>query len=129
MQEDPLIVEGSSNYSGWYVSRNGTDLGSLWTVRQKWHLWREEKEAWAAYRGQTGRHKRVSRAEKKDGYSYVKGRLTRTNTRTRTNKVGDDAVQSPPAAGAGVGAGSEAYDAVGESSTPYFSDNNNQFQY
>ena len=77
MQEDPLVVEGSSNYKNFYISRNYTDLGSLWTVRQKWHLWREEKDAWAAHRGQTGRHKRVTKAEKNEGYSYVKGRLTR----------------------------------------------------
>lgn len=78
MQEDPLVVEGSSNYKNFYISRNYTDLGSLWHVRQKWHLWREEKDAWATHRGQTSRHKRVTKAEKNDGYSYVKGKLTRT---------------------------------------------------
>lgn len=78
MQEDPLVVGGTSSYRNFYISRNYTNLGSLWTVRQKWHLWREEKDAWAAHRGEIGRHKRVTKAEKNEGYSYVKGKLTRT---------------------------------------------------
>lgn len=78
MEEDPLIKEGPSDYKSFYICRNGVNLGTLWTMRQKWHLWREEKDAWAALRGQKGRHRRVTKAEKEDGYSYVRGRLTRT---------------------------------------------------
>ena len=77
-EEDPLILTGSSGYAGFYVSRNGIELGSLWNIRQKWQLWREEQDAWAAQMGHPRRQRRASKTEKNNGYSYVKGRLTQT---------------------------------------------------
>lgn len=93
MEEDPLLIVAGppSGYKSFRVSRNGTELGSLWDMRQIWHLWRQEKDAWAAHRGQICRRRRVTKSEKDNGYRYVRGRLTRTTT------DGGGIVLEPPA--------------------------------
>lgn len=46
--------EPKGGWKGITVRRNGVKLGSLRLIRQIYHLWEEEREAWAERSGEQG---------------------------------------------------------------------------